>query len=64
MHVKDVEFDKMFTVILNDDVFRMKAVTEYIDLGPSIKYVSIFEGGGGLKMLTVADMRGRGYLKC
>ena len=32
--------------------------------GPSIKYVSIYEGGGVLKMLTVADMRGRGVFKC
>ena len=31
--------------------------------GPSIKYVSIFEGVGVLKMLTVADIRGRGISK-
>ena len=31
--------------------------------GLCIKYVSIFEGGGALKMLTVADMRGRGVSK-
>ena len=28
--------------------------------GPSINYVSIFEGGGGLKMLMVAYVRGLG----
>ena len=30
------------------------------DLGPSINYVSTFEGGWGTKMLMVADVRGRG----
>ena len=32
--------------------------------GPSIKYVSIFEGGGVSEMLTLADMGEGGYLKC
>ena len=29
-------------------------------MGPSINYVSTFEGGGVIKMLMVADARGRG----
>ena len=32
--------------------------------GPSIKYVSIFEGGGVSEMLTLADMGEGGYSKC
>ena len=32
--------------------------------GPSIKYVSIFEGGGVSEMLTLADMGEGGFLKC
>ena len=31
--------------------------------GPSIKYVSIFEGGGVSEMLTVADMGGQKWPK-
>ena len=31
--------------------------------GPSIKYVSIFEGGGVSEMLTLADMGGGGLFK-
>ena len=32
-------------------------------MGPSIKYVSIFEGGGVFEMLTLADMGGGGLFE-
>ena len=39
-------------------------ILEFLNKGLSIKYVSIFEGGGVFEMLTLADMGEGGYLKC
>ena len=46
--------------VLNLENFDMKVI---LSKGPSLKYVSIFKGGGVSEMLTLADMGGGGLFE-
>ena len=57
----------LFLIIRISDPIRILVriiqILDFITKGPSLNYVSIFEGGGGIKMLTDAYMGEGGVSK-